>query len=185
MISGGGSRIKKTQQDASEKETRTHKRCKDAGNWASSMKRAVAFYFKPLHLRLQTNRRTRIIFLVSRISPTDEERPTPSAQATPTTLSVQGAKSEVTLCQCVRCGNIWKPHHNPDGTPKTPKKCPACDSPLWNKPRAYRRKGEEAPTETPKPRGRPFKAGFDERRVRSSEEGDGAKNDPKEQPSSP
>jgi hypothetical protein len=124
---------------------------------------------------------------VSRISSEEEQRPvtTPNPEATPTTLWVQGAKGEVTLCQCLRCGNIWKPHHNADGTPKTPKKCPACDSPLWNKPRAYRRKGEEAPTETPKPRGKPFKAGFDERRVRSSEEGDGAKNDPKEQPSSP
>lgn len=78
---------------------------------------------------------------------------------TPTTLTITGAKSQITLCQCCRCGNIWKPR-KPD-----PAKCPACFSPLWNKERVYNIEGADAPTQVPKPRGKPFKSGFDERRI--------------------
>ncbi len=79
---------------------------------------------------------------------------------------VKGAVCEVVLCQCNRCGNIWKPRQPKDGVPKQPSKCPACFSPLWNKPRVYEIEGAEAPTQAPKPRGKAFGEGYDERRPR-------------------
>ena len=87
----------------------------------------------------------------------------------PTTLTVKGAKTQVTLCQCLRCGNIWKPHK------PNPAKCAACFSPLWNKPRVYRVEGAEEPTGTAKPRGKPFQPGFDERRGERNPRGAGRK----------
>ena len=84
--------------------------------------------------------------------------------ALPTTLIVKGVKCHILLCQCVRCGNIWKPRK------PSPAKCPACFSPLWNKERVYSIEGADAPTQVPKPRGKPFEVGFDARRERNSEE---------------
>ena len=72
--------------------------------------------------------------------------------------TIQGAKTQITLCECSRCGYLWKPHRS------DPAKCPGCSSRLWNKQRAYQKAGEKAPTRTPKPRGKPFQAGFDARR---------------------
>lgn len=80
-------------------------------------------------------------------------------EGTPTHLTVQGAQRQVTLCQCLRCGNIWKPRK------ATPSKCPGCNTPLWNVPYAYEIEGKEPPTRTPKVRGKPFQAGFDARRI--------------------
>lgn len=74
------------------------------------------------------------------------------------TRTIQGAKKQMTVCECLRCGYLWKPHR-PD-----PVKCPACYSPLWNKERVYKIVGAEAPTQKAKPRGKPFQAGFDQRR---------------------
>ena len=92
----------------------------------------------------------------------------PAGQAvTSSTLTIQGAKQEVTLCQCSRCGNIWKPRR-PDPPPA---KCPACFSPLWNKARAYHIGGAEPPTRAAKPRGKPFEKGFDARRIEHPEAG--------------
>lgn len=76
------------------------------------------------------------------------------------TLSVQGARQQVTLCQCGRYGHVWKPRR-PDPPPS---KCPSCFSPLWNKGRVYRIEGAEPPTRAPRPCGKPFSKGFDARR---------------------
>ncbi len=81
------------------------------------------------------------------------------------TLTVQGAKQTVTLCQCNRCGHLWKPRRSSPA----PSKCPACFSPLWNKARAYHIEGAEPPTRAPKPRGKPFQKGFDARRIEHTE----------------
>ena len=89
-----------------------------------------------------------------------EQTRTPS----PTRLTVTGTRQQVTLCQCSRCGNIWKPRK------VNPAKCPACHSPLWDKERVYHLSGAHAPTQAPKPRGKPFQAGFDARRVRQGVE---------------
>jgi DNA-directed RNA polymerase subunit RPC12/RpoP len=76
-----------------------------------------------------------------------------------TQLTVQGEQQTVTLCQCLRCGNIWKPRK------PSPARCPSCLSPLWNKERKYQLKGKEAPTQPIEGRrGKPFAAGYDPRR---------------------
>ena len=91
----------------------------------------------------------------------------PGQAVTSATLTIQGAKQAVTLCQCSRCGHLWKPRR-PDPAPS---KCPACFSPLWNKARAYRIEGAEAPTRAARPRGKPFEKGFDARRIDHAEGG--------------
>ena len=79
-----------------------------------------------------------------------------------TSLLVQGETQTVTLCQCLRCGNIWKPRK------PTPARCPACLSPLWNQERRYQLKGKEAPTQPIEgKRGKPFVLGLDDRRGRT------------------
>jgi len=95
----------------------------------------------------------------------------PKAQPqTANRLTVQGARQQVTLCQCGRCGHIWKPRR-PDPPPS---KCPSCFSPLWNKGRAYHIEGAEPPTRVPQPRGKPFSKGFDARSSDHTEVGDPA-----------
>lgn len=90
----------------------------------------------------------------------------PNSQFKVRGAAVGGVVREVILCQCNRCGNIWKPRQPQNGVIKPPAKCPSCFSPLWNKPRVYDIEGAEAPTQAPKPRGRGFGAGYDERRPR-------------------
>lgn len=89
-----------------------------------------------------------------------------SRVVTSATLTIQGARQAVTLCQCNRCGHLWKPRR-PDPQPS---KCPSCFSPLWNKARTYRIEGAEPPTQAAKPRGKPFSKGFDARRIEHSSE---------------
>ena len=74
-------------------------------------------------------------------------------------IRIRGAAGEITICQCSRCGELWQPRQT------VPAKCPACSSPLWNKPRVYQRQGAPPPTQTAKPRGRAFQTGIDSRRV--------------------
>lgn len=79
----------------------------------------------------------------------------------PPTFIINGRKGgQLTLCECGRCGNLWKPRV------ANPVRCPACRSDLWDKPRVYQVQGQEAPTQKPKPRGLGFRKGFDARRVR-------------------
>lgn len=81
-----------------------------------------------------------------------------------TTLTVQGEQQTVTLCQCLRCGNIWKPRK------PSPARCPSCLSPLWNKERKYQLQGKEPPTlPIEGKRGKPFATGHDSRRRKSAQ----------------
>jgi len=48
---------------------------------------------------------------------------------------------EVPYLECKRCGHKWIPRN-----PKTPKVCPGCNSPYWNKDRGWYQKEKENPT---------------------------------------
>ncbi len=57
--------------------------------------------------------------------------------------SIKGKKRQkmngikVFYLECLRCGHKWLPRR-----PVAPKACPKCNSPYWNKPRKYKRKGD-------------------------------------------